>query len=73
MTLLSAPAMSFTADFKRPIADNQQDYGRQELPDNPSAIALFSYAVCCIAQGAVLLLYFGGVVFLPIALSQGLF
>ena len=45
---------------------------KQELSDNPSAVELFSYAVCCIGQGLVLLTYFSLVVILPVVVSHGL-
>lgn len=40
--------------------------------DQPSAIELLSYGVCCAAQGIIGILYLALVVFVPLAISQGL-
>ncbi|MGI0485532.1 hypothetical protein ACN4EK_08865 [Pantanalinema rosaneae CENA516] len=65
--------MSYSVQLNRPNIEEQSQVISQELTDSPSAVQLFSYAVCCVAQGMALLMYFGLVVFVPIAISQGLF
>lgn len=65
--------MSYSVQLDRPIVEDKPKAIRPELTESPSAVQLFSYAVCCVAQGVALLMYFGLVVFVPIAISQGLF
>lgn len=65
--------MSYSVQLESPIVEKQSKTIAQELVEAPSAMQLFSYGVCCVAQGVALLMYFGLIVFVPIAISQGLF
>jgi hypothetical protein len=71
--VIELKSMSYSVQLDSPIAEERSRIVTQELGESPSAVQLFSYAVCCVAQGVALLMYFGLIVFVPIAISQGLF
>jgi hypothetical protein len=65
--------MSYTVSIEQPTVDQQPNVSSLESVDQPSTVELFSYGVCCVAQGLVGMLYFALVVILPVAASRGLF
>ncbi|MBL1178561.1 hypothetical protein [Pantanalinema sp. GBBB05] len=65
--------MSYSIQLDSPIVEEQPKTVTQELTESPSAVQIFSYAVCRVLQGVALLMYFSLIVFVPIAISQGLF
>ena len=64
--------MSYIAEIPGKASSPQPVEIAQELPDEPSAIELFSYAFCCATQGLLWVAYMGLIAFVPIALSRGM-
>lgn len=69
--------MSYTLELKEEIKEipnsKAQAYSQPELGENPSLRELFSYGVCCVAQGAIWISYLAIAVFVPVAISRGIF
>lgn len=67
--------MSYTIQAnqsERAIVVDQTPAASQELADQPSARELFSYGVCCVAQGLVWAASFAFIVFAAGAANQGI-
>jgi hypothetical protein len=76
--------MSYTIELESTIANASSEVAshvgsqdrtesQKQASDQPSALELFSYGVCCAGQGLLGMMYFALVVFVPIAISQGVF
>lgn len=65
--------MSYTENINTLTIAPRQQSAQEATVEDPTVLELFSYGLCCIAQGTVWVLYLGLVVFVPLALRQGLF
>lgn len=70
---IQAETMSIEAPSKSVSEEAyNQKVVSQELSDAPSARELFSYGVCCVAQGLMWAASFAGIVFAAGAANQGI-
>lgn len=65
--------MSFTAGIEKLPATAAFTAIDTDATETASTIELFSYGLCCVAQGAVGLIGFACLTLIPIALHHGLF